>query len=356
MATTWVSPDRVTSYRLRVVKSRNVRPWFHLLVDRAPVHPIWLGLGMAVTFAGAVIALHRLLPPDAALLHSEPYRTAIVGLASPYAMIASALVIRAAKRDFDQLKELSTVSAEAFSERARCLTHLPRSSLIGASIVGIGIACLQAFRFQSKTGAGTGEVAIYALCNSLAWVIIWPVLYVGYRSVRTFRSAGRDCVRVDLLKPDSRRPFATFGLRTALSVLAGAPILFIPVAIAGFGRSSWLWNAALFVPAAMLALAALIVPAMGLHRRVRKAKEAELACVDAALTGDRSVLVDSAVAADANRLSLVELMLYRDRIAGIPEWPIDADIVRRFGLYLLIPLVSSVASALVERLVDRVLD
>lgn len=38
-----------------------------------------------------------------------------------------------------------------------------------------------------------------------------------------------------------------------------------------------------------------------------------------------------------------------------PEWPFDAGVLRRFGLYVLIPVASWVLGALVEPFVDRVL-
>ena len=54
-------------------------------------------------------------------------------------------------------------------------------------------------------------------------------------------------------------------------------------------------------------------------------------------------------------LSIVDLLRYRAEIAATREWPFDAGVLRRFGLYLLIPVASWVLGALVERFVDRVL-
>jgi len=72
-----------------------------------------------------------------------------------------------------------------------------------------------------------------------------------------------------------------------------------------------------------------------------------------ALAGDRSGLRESPLAADAERLSVVDLAVWKDRVEALREWPFDAAALRRFGLYLLIPLGSWVGAALVERLVDR---
>ena len=49
------------------------------------------------------------------------------------------------------------------------------------------------------------------------------------------------------------------------------------------------------------------------------------------------------------------LLAYEARIEGVGEWPFDPSTLRRFGFFLLIPLVSWIGGALVERLVDAAL-
>ena len=48
--------------------------------------------------------------------------------------------------------------------------------------------------------------------------------------------------------------------------------------------------------------------------------------------------------------SLADLVAYRGLVDAAREWPFDASTVRRFGLYMLIPLGSWLGGALVERL------
>ena len=50
------------------------------------------------------------------------------------------------------------------------------------------------------------------------------------------------------------------------------------------------------------------------------------------------------------------LLSYRAHIDGIREWPFETSSMTRFGLYLLIPVGSWLASAFVERFVNAVLD
>ncbi len=53
---------------------------------------------------------------------------------------------------------------------------------------------------------------------------------------------------------------------------------------------------------------------------------------------------------------LTDLLAYRTQVESTPEWPFDSSTLLRFGIYLLIPVASMVGGALVERVVDMVLD
>ena len=53
---------------------------------------------------------------------------------------------------------------------------------------------------------------------------------------------------------------------------------------------------------------------------------------------------------------LTDLLAYQDRVQSTPEWPFDSSTLLRFGLYLLIPVGSMVGGALVERVIDMMLD
>ena len=52
---------------------------------------------------------------------------------------------------------------------------------------------------------------------------------------------------------------------------------------------------------------------------------------------------------------LADLLAYETRVESTPEWPFDSSTLWRFGLYLLIPVASMVAGAVVDRIVDMML-
>jgi len=53
---------------------------------------------------------------------------------------------------------------------------------------------------------------------------------------------------------------------------------------------------------------------------------------------------------------LTDLLAYKTQVESTPEWPFDSSTLLRFGLYLLIPVASMIGGALVERVVDMVLE
>ncbi len=76
----------------------------------------------------------------------------------------------------------------------------------------------------------------------------------------------------------------------------------------------------------------------------------------AAISGDCSALADSRLAAQAEMLSLADLLAYRDTIASVREWPVGSSTFVRAFLLLMIPVASWVGGALVERVLGSLLD
>ena len=96
---------------------------------------------------------------------------------------------------------------------------------------------------------------------------------------------------------------------------------------------------------------AFVLPVRGLHRRIRAAKQAELEQVRGALARAREELLkETGAIAEAARMP--GLLGYEQRIASVPEWPLDAAQIARFGFIVLIGLGSWLGGAVVEHLLD----
>ena len=90
----------------------------------------------------------------------------------------------------------------------------------------------------------------------------------------------------------------------------------------------------------------------GVHRRITQAKATELDWVEGKIREQRTILKSGQ---DRTSGDLSDLASYRDLVRAVPDWPISASGYVRFALYLLIPVVSWAAAALVERFIDAML-
>lgn len=102
--------------------------------------------------------------------------------------------------------------------------------------------------------------------------------------------------------------------------------------------------------------ASLFLTTNPLRERLAELKREEVLRLEAALAGHREALDECLLASEADALRGVALLQYLDRVESASEWPIPARLVRRFLFILLIPSLSWVGGALVERLISYALD
>ena len=157
---------------------------------------------------------------------------------------------------------------------------------------------------------------------------------------------------VDLLDLEDLYTIGRNGLRAALFffiLMSLGSLVYLDPSL-GLG----LWGfISIFALGIVLALWSLLLPARAVRRLIRAAKREELGQLtprvrqarDDALTGDVST---------QGRLS--DLLAYQERVQSTREWSFDSSTLLRLGLYLLIPIASMVGGALVERVVNLVLD
>lgn len=273
-------------------------------------------------------------------------------------------VIEGAEREAAALRPVLRGSGPEADRLVRSIACYPSRRVVAATVAGPIVPFALAILVPSETrhpaarllmgSLGTSFVDLYYLASQmLFWVAIGPVLYVLITALVRFWRLGRNDVRVELLDLGSLVPFARLGLRLALAVLGGVAVLLTPLAALGWRPS--LVEALILAPLLAAGVGALLGPSLGVRSAIRRAKAEELERVRSAIAGDRAALSAAAVASEADALSIVDLLRYRGEIAATPEWPFDAGVLRRFGLYLLIPVASWVLGALVERFVDRVL-
>ena len=278
-----------------------------------------------------------------------------------YSAVALIILSRGADRDLSRLGPALALEPGPLAELRRDVLSVPARSLRVGTALGLAIAAFDLWvgftymemgrRFNTMTLVSV--VAREVLYDVLAFrVLTWAIL-VGLRLSRL----ARERVRVRLVDLETLRPFAQNGVRLALFWLLFWAI-WVPVLFTGEMEQNVLLASSVMIGVGIaLSAVAIAIPTLGARRCVREAKAAALADVRGAIERDRGAALDPEHpdrAAAAARLP--GLLAYEARVAAISGWLLDAQSLRRVGLYVLIPLASWLGGAMVERLVDAALD
>ena len=88
-----------------------------------------------------------------------------------------------------------------------------------------------------------------------------------------------------------------------------------------------------------------MLPLSGIRKKIRAAKDRELDWCRRTLKIARDEMKSGA----GEQQSIAEIVAYRSMIEKIRNWPFDNPTLVRFTLYIMIPLVSWLGGAFVER-------
>ncbi len=173
---------------------------------------------------------------------------------------------------------------------------------------------------------------------------------------RAFSELGRRHTRVQLFEPATLAAFGRPGLRLSVNWLVGsaiASLLFVDATAPGVVAS-------VIAATLGLALLCLLLPARGIHVRLREAKHAELRRVREAIAREGEALFqrgnrDDQADHGAAAARLPALVAYEGRVQGVREWPFDTPALLRFAALALLATGSWIGGALVERLLGLAL-
>jgi len=258
-----------------------------------------------------------------------------------------------------RLRPLLRGNAAALAALEQEATERPRGALVWGGVVGAAVALLLPFLEATPEGFEVYDPRHWNpestwhrfLAPVVGWWMGRLLTLMLVDSVRLSRLAAR-LERVDLLDRRPLQPFVRFGLANVLRVTGFVALFsFLLIDLARYADVV----ASIALLTVGTAVAALLLPVRGVHRRLREAKAAELDALHAAIRGDDAAVARTGLDGRADRPSLADLVAYRGLIADAHEWPFDAPAYLRFTLYLAIPVGSWLGGALVERLVDAAL-
>ena len=340
-------------------------PWLQRIAETPPWSPVRLAIVTALVLTALFLAIELVAGRFPILL--DPIETPVTRGARVDFRIALVLILlfsclpaayahgpRGARRALDELLP----SLEGSPAETAAL-HVGAGRLDGASLrrAGwIGIAIGVAIPFLTDREPGVWALWRYSpepiaqrfLLLGVGWLTARLLYAVAVESRRLSRAGER--VRVDLLDLRVFAPLTRQGLRHALAILGMLSILalmlfdydkrgLVPVVATAGG----------LVLAA--AVTALLLPLVGARRAIQRAKRAELDWCEAELRSARAELADG----QRPTQPLADLVAWRNVVLGVHEWPLDAPTLRRFFLYLAIPIGSWLGGALVDHALDLAL-
>lgn len=240
-----------------------------------------------------------------------------------------------------------------------------RESLRGSRLAGLAGVAFFVSTIELPTLFMGGRLgSAWISVHNLSYMLFLGLLFFWIAGRAAYFSIGRlqlrealDQLEIDLLDRRPLQIFGRIGLRNALIWVIG-----ISIGMLAFVNpelriaESLIVLVPLLLVTTAIAVAAMVLPMRGLHRRIVATKREELARVENAIRGDTSALAGSRIADRDPPPSLADLIAYKGLVESAPEWPFDGGTLRRFGLYMLIPLGSWVGGALVERAVSLALD
>ena len=282
-------------------------------------------------------------------------RIAVVNcLLAGYLPAAFLAVLRRGKGTVHALQGALDCTQEECGALADSIRFSP-GGLTAAALIGLAFALATPYVVQPvpeapwSPASWSPEVAWHRTLGP--WVGAWGAM-LAYAIVAVSRRMSRLAIElksIDLFDLKPLLPFTQQGLGNALFLMGYVAISGLMLLTeSGFGLIS------LVVGTAILAVAGvtLVLPLRGVHRRITEAKESELEWVDDKLREQRGVLKSGAERTSGD---LSDLAAYRDLVRAVRDWPISTSSYVRFALYLLIPVISWAAAALVERFVDALI-
>ncbi len=339
-------------------------PWSLRLFERAPFAPALTGVLIALGF----LSLHVLVAQAGGWMEGLRYRgdpfwqsvffrlALLQSVLIGYLPTATAYSVRGAVRDLRDLRPALVCTDAEFEDESRTIACFDRGLLLAWGVAGATLGLVapltRSYWGEEPPSLSSPLLLWHAMQTGLlSWLTIRMLLVEVLVAIR-FSRIGEKWARVDLLDPSPLAPFARRGLRSVLLLMLFA-MLFSLFLLTPFSEEL---NAFAVSSCAAVAAAALVVPAVGVHRRIRDEKAAELARVRTAIRHERDARIEAAREWQEPDARLSDLIVYEGRIAGVGTWPFDLSTLLRFSLYVALGLGSWLGGALVERLLGLALD
>lgn len=263
-------------------------------------------------------------------------------------------LLRALERDMDILSEIVLGGKEETDRLANRLLHL-RPLRLG---LALGLGALLGFSIAAFTrGPAAEQVVLGVAGNALHFgleVALFMLLgflgMIGLEQSKALADLGRSRCSVELFHEEPRKVFALSGMRLALAWAGGSGISL--VLLLDSAHPSVVFGVLLLTMG--MGVLSLFMSCRGIRQAIREEKARSLGEIRRRLRDEMKVFGTSSVAPPSPPLSaaLGSLVAAEARVKAVADWPLDTALARRFGLILLVPLLSWTGGAVVERLLE----
>lgn len=258
------------------------------------------------------------------------------------------------QRSHQALEELAPYlgSADVVASLHLRIDHRPMLWTFRTTLVGLLLWLLQGRLLVGSWSRMIERSAesFVAFVMDFGPVFVWVVMTVTVRALfenaQLFRRLAGE-LKLDVFNPATFTPIGQMAVYSTLTIV-GAIALF-PVMWMDGQLNWWTTLPGVFTMSPFIILL-LLLPVLPLHRRMRAQKRAAIADVQ------REINEQRAEAAGQLASEQLRLLALRREIAALPAWPFDVSAVARFAGYAVIVPLTWAGAALIEMLVNVMLE
>lgn len=338
-----------------------VRPIEHRLTEALRLPPLALWIATTLIVIAICTVWHNVTGAWRGFeVDGEPFwRTSwqleiVFAVIFGYLLACGGWIVRGVRRDLDALGPmLALMPSELADERSR-IGSFSTSTLVIATLVGlaIGITIHSFINAMLPDDHSALDDRFWRLIRDAAvWILSIRLIVVIIGSSWRVSQLTERFARIDLFDLRRLAPLVRIGLRNAFAFALAVSML---AAMSG-DELTLLVTLLTIATVAVVGAFALLLPVRGARRAIRAAKDAELLAVRSAIRRARTAAIDGNAEASKDAMLLGGLLSLEARLVGVVEWPFDLGTFVRLFLFLVLPLASWIAAALVERFISYVL-
>gem|GEM_PF-4491531 len=182
-----------------------------------------------------------------------------------------------------------------------------------------------------------------------SWILFAQIGAIFFRNLSLFYRLGSN-IKINLFNIQVLAPFIKSGIRIFLAIACPFALGFLMMGNAS--AEMWITPLVVFV---FLAVLLPIIPVWKIHMRITQEKEKTLNCIQRAIAGDTEAMNSTIFYPEAATYRKLDLLSLKKSVENIEEWPLSFPLFIRWIFLLLLPLITWVASAFVDNIIESIM-